>query len=79
MPSLRDDLVHAVAPGDRVRLNGVLITEARRQGSQKRNSRLAPSGTVTVAPWQAAQFSVYSAAVRSPGAAWAGGGASSMA
>lgn len=33
---LRDDLVHGVAPGDRVRLNGVLITEARRVGSQKR-------------------------------------------
>ncbi len=33
---LRDDLVHGVAPGDRIRMNGILITEARRQGSQKR-------------------------------------------
>jgi replicative DNA helicase Mcm len=33
---LQDDLVHRVAPGDRVRINGILITQARRQGSQKR-------------------------------------------
>jgi replicative DNA helicase Mcm len=33
---LQDDLVHRVAPGDRVRLNGVLSTQARRQGNQKR-------------------------------------------
>lgn len=33
---LRDDLVHKVAPGDRIRMNGILITEARRMGSQKR-------------------------------------------
>ncbi len=33
---LRDDLVHMVAPGDRIRMNGILMTEARRQGSQKR-------------------------------------------
>ncbi|HLF17085.1 MAG TPA: minichromosome maintenance protein MCM [Candidatus Thermoplasmatota archaeon] len=33
---LQDDLVHKVAPGDRVRLNGILETQARRQGSQKR-------------------------------------------
>lgn len=33
---LRDDLVHGVAPGDRIRMNGILVTEARRQGSQKR-------------------------------------------
>ncbi len=33
---LRDDLVHEVAPGDRIRINGILRTQARRQGSQKR-------------------------------------------
>ncbi|HEX2066857.1 MAG TPA: AAA family ATPase, partial [Candidatus Thermoplasmatota archaeon] len=33
---LQDDLVHKVAPGDRVRINGILTTQARRQGSQKR-------------------------------------------
>jgi len=33
---LRDDLVHEVSPGDRVRINGILNTQARRQGSQKR-------------------------------------------
>ncbi|MCA1820076.1 MAG: minichromosome maintenance protein MCM, partial [Halobacteriales archaeon] len=33
---LQDDLVHRVAPGDRVRVNGILVTQARRQGSQKR-------------------------------------------
>lgn len=33
---LRDDLVHSVAPGDRVLVNGILSTEARRAGSQKK-------------------------------------------
>lgn len=33
---LRDDLVHKAAPGDRVRINGILVTQARRAGSQKR-------------------------------------------
>ncbi|MGB0653425.1 MAG: minichromosome maintenance protein MCM [Thermoplasmatota archaeon] len=33
---LKDDLVHQVAPGDRVCLNGVLTTQARRQGQLKR-------------------------------------------
>ncbi|MES2154758.1 MAG: minichromosome maintenance protein MCM [bacterium] len=33
---LRDDLVHSVAPGDRVLINGILSTEARRTGSQKK-------------------------------------------
>ncbi len=33
---MRDDLVHEVSPGDRIRINGVLTTEARRQGSQKK-------------------------------------------
>ncbi|MEA3190424.1 MAG: replicative helicase Mcm [Thermoplasmata archaeon] len=33
---LQDDLVHQVAPGDRVCINGILTTQARRQGSQKR-------------------------------------------
>lgn len=33
---LRDDLVHSVAPGDRVCLNGILVTEARRNGQTKR-------------------------------------------
>lgn len=33
---LKDDLVHEVAPGDRVILNGILTTLARRTGSQKR-------------------------------------------
>ncbi len=33
---MQDDLVHKVAPGDRVRVNGILGTQARRQGSQKR-------------------------------------------
>jgi replicative DNA helicase Mcm len=33
---LQDDLVHNIAPGDRVRLNGILQTQARRQGSLKR-------------------------------------------
>ncbi|HUR61247.1 MAG TPA: minichromosome maintenance protein MCM [Candidatus Thermoplasmatota archaeon] len=33
---LTDDLVHRVAPGDRIRMNGILTTQARRQGSQKR-------------------------------------------
>lgn len=33
---LRDDLVHEVSPGDRVRFNGVLTTLARRQGQLKR-------------------------------------------
>lgn len=32
----QDDLVHEVAPGDRVRLNGILGTLPRRQGNQKR-------------------------------------------
>jgi replicative DNA helicase Mcm len=33
---LKDDLVHSVSPGDRVSLNGILVTQARRAGSQKR-------------------------------------------
>lgn len=33
---LTDDLVHAVAPGDRVVINGILTSQPRRQGSQKR-------------------------------------------
>jgi replicative DNA helicase Mcm len=33
---MQDDLVQRLAPGDRVRLNGILATLPRRQGSQKR-------------------------------------------
>lgn len=33
---LADDLVHNVAPGDRVCINGILATQARRQGNQKK-------------------------------------------
>lgn len=33
---LRDDLVHEVSPGDRICINGILTTQARRQGSLKR-------------------------------------------
>lgn len=33
---MREDLVHKVSPGDRIRMNGILVTEARRQGSQKK-------------------------------------------
>lgn len=33
---LQDDLVQRVAPGDRVRFNGILATLPRRQGNQKR-------------------------------------------
>ncbi len=33
---MQDDLVHRVAPGDRVRLNGILITQPRRSGNNKR-------------------------------------------
>ncbi len=33
---LRDDLVHEVVPGDRIRMNGILTTQARRQGNMKR-------------------------------------------
>jgi replicative DNA helicase Mcm len=33
---LRDDLVHQVAPGDRIRMNGVLTTQVRRSGSQRK-------------------------------------------
>lgn len=33
---LQDDLVHRIAPGDRVRMNGILSTQPRRQGQQKR-------------------------------------------
>lgn len=33
---LQDDLVHGIAPGDRVCINGILTTQARRQGSQKK-------------------------------------------
>ncbi len=33
---LKDDLVHQVTPGDRVRINGILTTQARRTGQLKR-------------------------------------------
>lgn len=33
---MQDDLVHKVAPGDRVRLNGILMTQPRRSGNNKR-------------------------------------------
>ncbi len=33
---LQDDLVHCVSPGDRIRMNGILLTQARRQGTVKR-------------------------------------------
>ncbi|MHB8634164.1 MAG: minichromosome maintenance protein MCM, partial [Thermoplasmatota archaeon] len=33
---LQDDLVHGVAPGDRVCINGILSTQPRRQGNQKK-------------------------------------------
>ena len=33
---MQDDLVHRVSPGDRVRLNGILITQPRRSGNNKR-------------------------------------------
>lgn len=33
---LQDDLVHCVSPGDRIRMNGILTTQARRQGNMKR-------------------------------------------
>lgn len=32
----RDDLVKTVSPGDRVRVNGILVTEARRLGNRKK-------------------------------------------
>jgi replicative DNA helicase Mcm len=33
---VNDDLVHQVAPGDRVRINGILTTRVRREGGKKR-------------------------------------------